>query len=274
MTSIACCAGFIDQGTPRGRVEVIDKIPCYSTKPKQGTVKHPHIAIILATDVFGFKIPNARLIADSYAEEGGVLVVVPDLFEGKEPPADLLDSINALSQPVSIFTKIYGILRIIWYLVPFMLRVAPSDGVNRIERVVHYLKTNRDISRVAVQGYCWGGRIAIHLAQKDNIVDVFGSAHPGGLSIPKDIAALKKPGCFILPEKDFEIKEKQVAQIRDILKKNDDESKAQFPSLVKFYPGMVHGFAVRGNEKDPEVSKARQDAFQTTLDYFKKVLQF
>lgn len=279
MTSIACCAGFIDEGTPQGKIEIYDKIPCYITRPISDQQEphhtlHPHIAVIVATDVFGFSIPNTRLIADSYAKEGGVIAVVPDLFEGKEPPADLLDTINSLSDNISIFSKIYGVLRLIWYFIPFIIRVTPQDGVNRIEKVIHYLKTNHGITHVAVQGYCWGGRIAVNLAQKDDLIDVYTSAHPGGLSLPKDIEGLKKPGCFILPEKDFEIKEKQVALIREILKRKDEESKTSHPSLVKDYPNMVHGFAVRGNEKDPEVKKARQDAFQTSLDYFKKVLNF
>eukprot|EP01040_Poterioochromonas_malhamensis_P010649 gene10649-11596_t len=256
MTSIACCAGFVDEGTPQGKIEVYDKIPCYITRPnndqQQQHTLHPHIAVIVATDVFGFSIPNTRLIADSYAKEGGVIAVVPDLFEGKEPPADLLDTINSLSDQISIFLKIYGVLRLIWYFIPFIIRVTPQDGVNRIEKVIHYLKTNHGITHVAVQGYCWGGRIAVNLAQKDDLIDVYASAHPGGLSLPKDIEGLKKPGCFVLPEKDFEIKEKQVALIRDILTRKDEER----------------------NEKDPEVKKARQDAFQTSLDYFKKVLNF
>jgi hypothetical protein len=35
----------------------------------------PHKAVVLSTDVFGNKLPNCQLIADSFAEKGGFLVV-------------------------------------------------------------------------------------------------------------------------------------------------------------------------------------------------------
>ena len=39
-------------------------------------------AIVLLTDIFGLPLPNPRIVADHLAEQVGVDVWVPDLFNG------------------------------------------------------------------------------------------------------------------------------------------------------------------------------------------------
>jgi len=265
---MTCCGGFIDSGIPQGTEEKYAGINCY-VAPKNNITNNT-TAIILATDVFGYKLPNARLIADSFAKNGSVLTIVPDLFEGKEPPADLLGNVEALmGEGASFGTKFYSFFRLVWYFLPFIASVSPLDGVKRIENIAKELREKHGITKIAVQGYCWGGRIAVYLGQKPDVIDAFCAAHPGGLKLPADFEAVVKPACFVLPEKDHQIKEKQIAIIREIMQK-----KEAFLSSVKDYPGMIHGFAVRGNENDETVKKARVDAFESALAFFKQALQF
>jgi hypothetical protein len=42
--------------------------------------------------------------------------------------------------------------------------------------------------------------------------------------------------------------------------------------MIKDYPTMHHGFAMRGNEKDPVTLEMRKDAFNVAAGFIKKVL--
>ena len=50
--------------------------------------------------------------------------------------------------------------------------------------------------------------------------------------------------------------------------------KQKVPHVVfKYYNGTTHGFTVRGNENDPIVVAARDDALDNAAQFFHKVLQ-
>ena len=105
---------------------------------------------------------------------------------GSEPPADLMDNIDCLSNGrASFWAKLSAIGRLLWYFPGFLWRNPVSKGVDRIERVIRHVRQPSNVAtkvRVAVQGYCWGGRIAVLLAgrQSDLMVDTICAAHPGG----------------------------------------------------------------------------------------------
>lgn len=88
-----CLKGSLDEGTPRGTDDTIAGVPCYITKPSAAV--DTGCAIILATDIFGYKLINTRLIADAYAD-AGFTVVVPDYFEGEPMNMQLLEAFEAL----------------------------------------------------------------------------------------------------------------------------------------------------------------------------------
>jgi len=74
----ACVTGFIHEGTPKGTVETVSKLPTYVAKPahrKRGIV-------IIIPDVFGWDFVNSRLLADEYAEKSGLVVYLPDFMFG------------------------------------------------------------------------------------------------------------------------------------------------------------------------------------------------
>ena len=244
MTSVACCSGIIDKGIPEGHEEKIDGVNCYVTP--RSNISNNKVAVVILSDVFGYKLPNTRLIADNFSKQLSVLVIAPDLFNGFYVPPNLMDTINILSgaKKGSFLTKVYGFFKLLWYLIPFRLRNLSKKSQDLSEKIIQHLKTNHGIEKIAVQGYCWGGALATYLGQKANIIDVFASAHPGGLKVPLDFDKVIKPACFILPEKDH-ITAEQIEIIKQIFVKKVDTEKL-FPFLVKDYPKMVHGFAVRG----------------------------
>jgi hypothetical protein len=61
MTSLrSCCiTGHISQGTPTGEYIKIEGVDAYVAKPKEPS----KAAIVISTDVFGYKLPNVQLIA-------------------------------------------------------------------------------------------------------------------------------------------------------------------------------------------------------------------
>lgn len=65
--SACCVSGNIHSGTPKGQVIQFGGVNAYVAKPKDGSKKK---TVIFLTDIFGFELPNVRLLADEYAENG------------------------------------------------------------------------------------------------------------------------------------------------------------------------------------------------------------
>lgn len=82
----------------------MEGIPCYLSKPTQSN----GAAIILGSDVFGYKLINARLIADVFAD-AGYTVAVPDYFKGDSMDVAILETAESLPSR-NIFSKIGAVL--------------------------------------------------------------------------------------------------------------------------------------------------------------------
>ena len=92
-----CCrTGFLDEGTTTGTVAPLGGCSTYWAKPEAPTDK----AVVLCTDIFGYELPNIRLMADMLCRETGFLIVVPDVFDGDAMPVTLLDVMD--EKPTSV----------------------------------------------------------------------------------------------------------------------------------------------------------------------------
>ena len=82
-----CVSGFLHEGTPKGEVGTIAKLPTYIANP----VNTPHKpgVIVIITDIFGWEFLNSRLLADEYAEKSGRTVYVPDFMGGSPPKINI-----------------------------------------------------------------------------------------------------------------------------------------------------------------------------------------
>jgi len=77
----ACCIqGKIHSGTPAGKEGIVHGRNCYIASPPQGEAK---CVIVVLSDVFGWKLTNTRLLADSYAEKAHALVYLPEFQHGR-----------------------------------------------------------------------------------------------------------------------------------------------------------------------------------------------
>lgn len=77
ITCSDCLTGFVKGGTPTGTVTTVHGLPTYITRPSQ---EAPNGVIILLPDIFGWEMSNARLLADTYAKQGGYLVYLPNFM--------------------------------------------------------------------------------------------------------------------------------------------------------------------------------------------------
>jgi len=68
-----CVTGFQWGGTPTGSESTLANNPTYV----RGS--NPDVAVLLVADLFGWKFPNLRLLADHYAREINATVYLPDL---------------------------------------------------------------------------------------------------------------------------------------------------------------------------------------------------
>eukprot|EP00291_Cryptomonas_curvata_P015715 CAMPEP_0172151270 /NCGR_PEP_ID=MMETSP1050-20130122/132_1 /TAXON_ID=233186 /ORGANISM="Cryptomonas curvata, Strain CCAP979/52" /LENGTH=157 /DNA_ID=CAMNT_0012819349 /DNA_START=303 /DNA_END=776 /DNA_ORIENTATION=- len=146
---------------------------------------------------------------------------------------------------------------------------------HRLEKSVPLLSTICDtlrsepsfgITKLAAQGYCWGGRHAITEARTGKF-DAFVSVHPSDVQVPADLMHVAVPGCFILAKGDFMFGQRMVEKTQAFLKDQRPALRVEF----REYEGVHHGFAIRGCEDNTAVLAARQDALQYGIDFLKSV---
>lgn len=220
---------------------------------------------MIISDIFGWTLKNTRLLADKESAELGVKVYVPDLYDWN-PPEWLADK---EIQPAETFLGRCGqwaslvsrAPEVIWW----MITHGDKRTLSKLEAVFTELRRS-GVSKIVCQGYCWGGRYSTLMGASDH-VDGFIVAHPAFVKVPKDIEALKpeKPGLFILAEKDHTFSPGDVAKTLSIVTQQKKHV------TVNEYPGTMHGFAVRGNMRDPVVMKARGEALQACVNFVRKV---
>ncbi|KAG9866686.1 alpha/beta-hydrolase, partial [Aureobasidium melanogenum] len=83
--SSCCKEGFKWNGQPVGKETTLGKNPAYVTGDNKDA------AVLIIADVFGWTLPNVRLLADHYAKEANVTVYVPDYFGGEVVEPDMLE---------------------------------------------------------------------------------------------------------------------------------------------------------------------------------------
>jgi carboxymethylenebutenolidase len=129
-----------------------------------------------------------------------------------------------------------------------------------------------DTSKLAITGYCWGGRIvwlyAAHNPQLKAGAAWYGrlAGNPSGLTPrhPLDVAGeLKSPVLGLYAEKDGGIPLETVDQMKAALK-----TAGKTTSDILVYPGAAHGFYA---DYRPSYNKeAAADAWQKMLGHFRK----
>jgi dienelactone hydrolase len=192
-----CVTGYLDVGETRGTDGTLGGFPAYFARPAIPTTK----ALMICTDVFGYNLINIRLLADTVCRETGLLVVVPDLFDGDALPVSLMDMVEAKADGWwgAAVKGVRMVGTLVGTLLPWMLRHGDNAIRPKLEPIVRDLRAAHGIERVAAQGFCWGGRYSILLASTD-LVDVGVHNHPSRVGFPADVEGISKPSFFVFAE--------------------------------------------------------------------------
>ena len=130
---------------------------------------------------------------------------------------------------------------------------------------IDYLRNVLDVDRVAVAGYCFGGRYAFRFLGPQAGVDVGFAAHPSNLQ-DAEIEAIARPVAVAAAETD---------NLLPPARRHEVEAELQAvgqPYWWSVYSGTNHGFAVRINVTDPEMVFGKETAFLQALRWFDNFL--
>ncbi|KAH8687689.1 dienelactone hydrolase [Tricladium varicosporioides] len=291
MSCPACYEGTLHTGTPTGRVESIHGLPTYIASPPDGL--KPRGIIIFIPDIFGWEFPNNRLLADSYAKKGQLLVYLPDFMAGRSVERCVPPIIERVRSPqpwlTTIFYKPAWVAQILYHAIPFIIRNRQANFQPRVYNFITALRTSpppyeTDDLKISAAGFCWGGyytvllcqnspdtRVKRHKSQKDSetalpLIDCGYTAHPSMLKVPKDIQPIELPICISIGEEDQQMSGPNVLITKEILEKKDGGHE------VNIIPGAKHGFSVRLDPKDEFQAACAARAEEQALTFFGKYL--
>ncbi|KAH7121645.1 putative endo-1,3-1,4-beta-D-glucanase [Dactylonectria macrodidyma] len=166
------------------------------------------------------RFTNTRLLADQYAEEVGATVYIPDIFKGEVIPADILNDQSRWAE-----MDVPG----------FLERNSKAIRGSEVIECAGDLRSQH--KRIGSIGFCYGGWGVFLFGTKANpLVDCITTAHPSQLE-EIEIENVGVPVQIMAPEKDPWF---------------TDELKA-FSN--RYFPGLEHGFAVRGEREGMERAK-------------------
>ncbi|KAK4699167.1 hypothetical protein P7C70_g7099, partial [Phenoliferia sp. Uapishka_3] len=259
-----CVSGAKHDGTPVGSIKQIGGVTTYVSLPTDEFDKST--AVLFLPDVFGLELPNAKLLADSFAANG-FATYIPDYFNGTALPADALND---------------GTFDIMAWL------GTHGQDVTRpiLDKFIAGLKAD-GITNFGATGYCFGGRYVADLAIS-NEIKVAVVAHPSLLKVPDDLEAIKAsfkgPFLWNVAEKDYMFTYAAADAADKVF--GDSKNCTQHSSkprtgrgfidiILPFadkridYPGCDHGFAVRADLTKPEVKEGKEKCFDETIKFFK-----
>merc|ERR1711964_450290 len=153
-----CKTGFKWGAESVGKETKLDNIDCYVTGDNKDA------AILIITDVFGWTLPNIRILADHYAKEANATVYVPDVFGGEVVDPD------AMSDPEK--AKKFDVMA-------FIGRNNKEIRYPEIKQHAQTLKSQ--YKKVAAIGFCYGGWAVFKLGADPSLVDAISTAHPSML---------------------------------------------------------------------------------------------
>ncbi|KAK4546112.1 hypothetical protein LTR36_002249 [Oleoguttula mirabilis] len=277
--SECCLSGKIQQGKPKGREEEIAGLQTYVAEPENGDKTR---TIIFIVDIFGWKLPNVRLLADEYAA-AGFTAYIPDVHEGDSIDESFLQTVEPQlpkRESLTLTERATSTASVGATLGPWLIK--HREGVARpiIENFIDKVRYIPGTDKVGAIGFCWGGRYAILAAHKDfssregRGVDAAYACHPSLVSIPADFEPVAVPLALALGDKDSLLGEYEVKLIKELMEKKraGEEGGEKVESQVEIYEDQVHGFALRGDWSSEKDKKAMDQATQQGIEWFKKYL--
>jgi carboxymethylenebutenolidase len=239
------------EGLTAGEVKIPvpdGEIPAYRAQPVKGS-RLPVVLVI--QEIFGVH-EHIKDICRRLAKLG-YLVVAPELYARQGDVSQITDFKEIIANVVS--------------------KVPDKQVLSDLDAAVAWAKTsgNGDTTKLAITGFCWGGRIVwLYAAHNPNLKA--GVAWYGRLDSPKDdlhpahpidiVGDLKAPVLGLYGGDDPGVPNELVAQMQEKLKA------AGKPSEIVLYPDTPHGFYA---DYRPSYRKEQaQDGWRKLVDWFEK----
>lgn len=230
------------------KIPVVDgEIPGYRAMPASGG---PFPTVLVVQEIFGVH-EHIKDICRRFAKLG-YFAVAPELY--------------ARQGDVSKLTSIPEII-------PIVMKVPDAQVLSDLDSTAAWAKKSgkADTSKLAITGFCWGGRI-VWLYSAHNPAVKAGAAWYGRLTGDKDelhpkhpldiVEMLKAPVLGLYGGADQGIPNSTVEKMQEELKK------ANKPSEIVLYPDTPHGFYA---DYRPSYRKDKaDDAWKRLLEWFKK----
>ncbi|MCJ1413671.1 hypothetical protein MMC19_007793 [Ptychographa xylographoides] len=273
--SSCCLSGKVHNGIPAGHVEEIGGLQTYVAAPEsQSKAK----SVIFITDIFGWELPNVRLLADNYAQ-AGFYCYVPDVHNGNSLPISFLQNVEPPLKEqaqLTLVDKAKNAAIVPTTLGPWLLSHREAVTAPLIDGFVNAVRMLPGTNKIGAIGFCWGGRYAIlqaHGQKQDGSgssvggVDAAFAAHPSLVAIPADFDPVARPLSLAMGTKDSLLSLDQIGQIQDLLAKKTD-----VPHEIRLYEDQIHGFALRGDWSSDKDKEAMDEAETQGKEWMEKYL--
>ena len=145
--------------------------------------------------------------------------------------------------------------------------LARNSKANRRDEIFQFAKDLKaQYKKVGAIGFCWGAWPCLQLGAKgNNLLDCTAVAH-ATMAEKSEIEALGVPTQVMAAETD--------TQFTPELKQFTVETlpKLGIPYEYLYFPGVVHGFAIKGDGDDPKQKEALERAKNLAVNFFKEYL--
>ncbi|KAF1975966.1 alpha/beta-hydrolase [Bimuria novae-zelandiae CBS 107.79] len=205
-------------------------------------------AVMIVHDLFGWTFTNLRLLADHFAKEANVTVYLPDFFDDDVVDPETLDDPEKrakFSMP-DFFAK-------------------HSKDVRFPEIVAAAKELKSKYKKTAVIAYCWGVCACFRLGADPALVDVISVAHPLLVEKP-EIDNCKVPVQIMAAEHDMEF----TPELKEYTNKVIPTLGVPYEYI--YFPGLVHGFAAKGDQNDDKQKDGLERSKNSAVGFFKEFL--